>query len=177
MEKLRPTNYFTYDELAVILVAMNMSVESICRLRGSDCSRGTDNSLQRVFSKFPYFECPVGSNGKGEKTSKAYRNNVNTSLEPSYMEYFAFAFKQALSMLNTLDYTFNDIRRYLGMNFDYSQIGGHLANADIDMVNFKNFVAKFVDNYYLTFSLAGCKSFFHGRQGNDFKILNQPITK
>ena len=143
---LRSTNFFTVMELSVVMCAMNLGISSISTL--SKASINPQDSYR--LSKLPHIESP----GTLKEKNCFRLKNASETIDYDQMMIVARAFKQALWYLAHEDYSSEVLLPFLGTNF-------HNTNIDFDFVRFKTFAKDLAHNFYMSFSMAGIKNYFH----------------
>ena len=104
-----------------------------------------DAQVRESSSKFPNFECPVGS-----KPNNTHMVNCHMACSQSTMLKFATEFDDTLVSISEEAPNHKMILARCGMNFSHK-----FTNVDIS--KFKEFAKKIRNNLYFTFSLAGVK--------------------
>ena len=120
---IRKTNFFSQSEMAVILYAMNTATHKV---RSDD-----DAQVRESSSKFPNFECPVGS-----KPNNTHMVNCHMACSQSTMLKFATEFDDTLVSISEEAPNHKMILARCGMNFSHK-----FTNVDIS--KFKEFAKKY----------------------------------
>ena len=145
---VRKSNYFTTNELSVIICAMNIAQSALTSFRSQNFLRES----RYLVRKLPHFEMP----GTLPQNVAFKRKACSEVLSHHNMVRFASAFKDALKFLATEDYEESILSHLLGVNFHHTLV-------QFQLEKFRKFAGELRYNYFVTFSIAGIKNHFHSQ--------------